>query len=979
MEDLERAILVALDPFADPNVKLQANQYYAQVKASPDACNLALGLFMKSPASAPEIRFMALQMLEEVLQASYEALEPNFRVLVRQRLWKYLSEEMPETEVIYIKTKLVVVLVILFKNQYLQEWPTFFDELLSLLETTKGTPKFPTMVDLFLRFSVTIDTEVVSLLIVRSSKETALNTLIKDKMRERDVARLAAVWFDILASHHQSNPEIACEALHVIGLYVSWIDVTIFVHPTFMNMLYQLLSVNSVRSAACQCLVEIVAKGMKPADKLRMIHELQLVSILDRLQLDDEDFTDHVAKLVNMIGLELCKCWEEFDNFSDAQTVTFTLIQQLFPHLTLLLSNEYDDTTLIVFDFLEHYLAVLKRQKKLAGGQISEQLRDNLVALLRVLVMKMNCDEDSFQFGEDAGESEALFLDMRKSLKQYVDAIAVIDYNLYLNFHATEICQRLDVIAASPTAHSWSYPELTLHLLYLIGEPIKGPLQFVTVAENGTSTMTLFGTMLEKMITSNISSYPHESVAPIFFENVARYAGFFESCPQYIPNVLQAFVDVRGLHHSSTSVRCRVNYLFLRFVKTMRLRLLPYVEHVITNVQDLLLVARPPPPPNDANSDVSSIASEFDSQLYLFEAIGMLISLEGIVPVKQEAMLQAILAPLLVNIQDIMEKESEKLGEEAVIYHLNHLITAIGSVGKGFPDHEQAAKNAPVALWPHVFQQAMNAILVVLTQLNASTVIREAARFTFQRMVGCMGTLSLPYTHHLLKAGLLAGGVAREVIDFLPVISLIMHKFQPHEILQDILGPLMERIFFFLNQPANGTDDLVILNDMRKAYLTFIGNIFNEDLEAVLVSSPQMQPMLQSVLAYASNLSDPISAKIALSVLSKTVAPIPGYSQFIYASIVPILFQLPVSPEFNMQNGDFILIFTEIATLHKVILATLGLEYVDYLLKVYFVGIQCPDELAREFTMALQKLDIKQFKKYLQVGHALLHLLHLST
>lgn len=88
-------------------------------------------------------------------------------------------------------------------------------------------------------------------------------------------------------------------------------------------------------------------------------------------------------------------------------------------------------------------------------------------------------------------------------------------------------------------------------------------------------------------MTADVVSFPHVSIAPLFFENIVRYTGFFDlHFPEYIPDVLSALVrpDGSGLHHSSIKVKNRVFYLFLRFVKVMRDKLLEYRETILMNI-----------------------------------------------------------------------------------------------------------------------------------------------------------------------------------------------------------------------------------------------------------------------------------------------------------------------------------------------------------------------------------------------------------
>jgi exportin-T len=168
-----------------------------------------------------------------------------------------------------------------------------------------------------------------------------------------------------------------------------------------------------------------------------------------------------------------------------------------------------------------------------------------------------------------------------------------------------------------------------------------------------------------------------------FFENIARYYQFFEQRPAQLPQALSAFVDTRGLHHPVKQIRTRCWYLFQRFVKNLRPKMAPYVENVLSSIGDLLSIqAEPVVETNNMDGMPIPAASTFDSQLYLFETVGLLISMEGIDPMKQTEYLKIVLEPLVEGIQKSMNQPVNP-EDELFLLQLHHYIMAIGSVAKG--------------------------------------------------------------------------------------------------------------------------------------------------------------------------------------------------------------------------------------------------------------------------------------------------------
>lgn len=65
----------------------------------------------------------------------------------------------------------------------------------------------------------------------------------------------------------------------------------------------------------------------------------------------------------------------------------------------------------------------------------------------------------------------------------------------------------------------------------------------------------------------------------------------------------------------------------------------------------------------------------------------------------------------------------------------------------------------------------------VLQTYNQIELIRDAARFSFARFITCLGGEILPYLPTLIN-GLLTECQITELVDFLPFIGLIAHKYK---------------------------------------------------------------------------------------------------------------------------------------------------------------------------------------------------------
>jgi hypothetical protein len=117
---------------------------------------------------------------------------------------------------------------------------------------------------------------------------------------------------------------------------LGWIDINLIVNGTMLPLILKFLGVTELREKACECLQEIVKKGMDPFAKIALLAKLKLVPLLSTISMvirifqefstptlknifsnilkkmrilffqdDDVDYLENVAILVNSIGDEI--------------------------------------------------------------------------------------------------------------------------------------------------------------------------------------------------------------------------------------------------------------------------------------------------------------------------------------------------------------------------------------------------------------------------------------------------------------------------------------------------------------------------------------------------------------------------------------------------------------------------------------------------------------------------------------------------
>lgn len=127
----------------------------------------------------------------------------------------------------------------------------------------------------------------------------------------------------------------------------------------------------------------------------------------------------------------------------------------------------------------------------------------------------------------------------------------------------------------------------------------------------------------------------------------------------------------------------------------------------------------------------------------------------------------------------------------------------------------------------------------------------------------------------------------------------------------------------------------------------------NVDSTSILNSSSSSDSSQMS----ASGPQPPPTPKVAL----------PGFDQFLYSSIVPILFEIP--RKICLKDAQsMLLVMGEIANFHRIVFwGAKKEEYAQFLTTVFFPSVlQCPQDVTLSFVDALRTKDGKAFRKYLQ-------------
>ncbi|KAK3356964.1 armadillo-type protein [Lasiosphaeria hispida] len=989
---IESAIEIAWNPSSEQSLKTQAFEFLNQLRSDPQGWQICTNLFTRDPKPSDIVRLVSLEIINNAVHS--ESLDGPSLIYLRDSLLDYArrmygGSAQSQPDPAHLQNKLTQTLTYLFVSLYKEGWESFIDDFLAL--TT--LPNSSTLRDnapgvvLYLRLLGSIHDEIADLMLTRQGNEAKRNNDLKDLIRERDMRKIAGSWQDIIAKHGAHNDSVVEMTLRVLSKWVSWIDISLVINEGMLNLLLPLVGranptggEDKVRDAAVDTFTEIVAKKMKPGDKTELILILRLREIVSQL-LDspplnnfkgtaryDTDLAEAVAKLVNTIMTDIVRVLEDNKVENDTRAKAEQLLQDFLPSLLRLFSDEYDEICSTVIPSLTDILTFLRKIENLPSAY-----SDMLPLILNAIVSKMRYDETTSWGNEDEQTDEAEFQELRKRLQILQKSVAAVDQSLYIDFLSNLVAGMFSNLEQQGSQMDWRDLDLALYEIYLFGELALPNAGLTQKSQPNAVAAERLAAMMSKMVESGIANFPHPAILLQYMEICVRFPAFFETHQHYIPQVLENFV--RLVHHNHVRVRTRSWYLFLRFVKQLRGQVGNVARTVIESISDLLPI-KAEVTSNDADDDMSSDESDhsadavFNSQLYLFEAVGCISSTMATPEADQALYARSVVEPLFSDMS--VHLPQAKSGDAQAILQIHHIVMALGTLAIGFADWSANQTNRrppPPKPISDEFSRAAEAILIALNELNTNGEIRAACRSAFSRLLGVLGAAVLPQLPQWIEGLLSRSSSKDEMAMFLRLLEQVVYNFKGeiYSILDLLLTPLLERVFGGLSEPISGTDDEIQLQELRREYVSFVQVILVNDLGGVLVSAANQgafESLVSSIITISKTMShgNLVASRIGFNCLtrmasqwggpdivtisenpgaSRAPAPaIPGFDQFMIDRFHTACWEVMQDANFKPFNdAQAKQIMNEISGLQQTIYAKTGDAFIQHMQTVTFPQI----------------------------------------
>ncbi|TYG49022.1 hypothetical protein ES288_D10G061200v1 [Gossypium darwinii] len=968
MDDVEKAILISFDESGaiDSELKLQAVNFCQKIKETPSICSLCIEklCFCK----LVQVQFWCLQALQEVIRVKYGSMSLEEKNFIRKSIFSMACLEGINDKMCvvldspaFIKNKLSQVLVTLIYFEYPLIWSSVFVDFLPHL--SKGA----VVIDMFSRLLNALDDELVSMDYPRTAEEVAVAGRVKDAMRNQCVPQIVRAWYDIVSMYRNTDPETCVTVLDCMRRYVSWIDIGLIVNDAFIPLLFELILVDGLseqlRAAAAGCVLAVVSKRMDAHSKLSLLKSLQISRVFGLVSDDnDSDLVSAIAALITGYAVEVLECSKRV-NTEDAKVISMELLDEVLPTVFYVMQNCEMDAAFSIVQFLSGYVATMKTHSSLQENQML-----HISQILEVIRTQIRYDpmyRNNLDMVDMIGvEEESRMLEFRKDLFVLLRNVGRVAPEVTRIFIRNSLASAI----SSSSDKNAEEVEAALSLLYALGETMSDEAMRVG---NG-----LLSEMVTNLLSTRFPCHSNRLVALVYLETIARYMKFIQENVQYIPLVLAAFLDERGIHHPNIYVSRRASYLFMRIVKLLKSKLVPFIETILQSLQDV--VAR-----FTSMNLASREPAGSEDGAYVFEAIGLLIGMEDVSLEKQSDYLSSLLTPLCQQVEvTLMNAKALNPDESSLqIANIQQIIVAINALSKGFSERLVTSSRPAIG---HMFKQTLDVLLQILVVFPKVEPLRTKVLSFIHRMVDTLGASVFPYLPKALEQ-LLAESEPKEMVGFLLLLNQLICKFSTlvRDILEEVFPTISGRVFSAIQRVVDSsvtetnTEEIRELQELQKTLYTFLHVIATHDLSSVFLS-PRSRDYLTSIMQLLLHTSchhkDIVTRKACVQIFIKLIKDwcakssgeekVPGFKSFIIETFATncCLYSV-LDKSFEFGDANTLVLFGEIVLAQKVMYEKFG---DDFLLHFVSKGFPSPQNLAEQYCQKLKGNDIKALRSYYQ-------------
>lgn len=966
-QQIYQAVDIGLNPCIDADLKVQAVKFINEVKKSEEGYNTCFLIICRSLNEKIEDKyiFFAFQVIEEnvgrVCESELFRLKNEILMFIEEELTKKKNYSM------HLRNKVTHILGKMFCHMYLGCDSMFLKDIVSRFTSSEVG------VDYCIKIMIAIHFEIGDKHRNENGEILERNRLIKDRMRAQDMDDMVSFWYRVLTNFSDNN-DIISNTLKVIGYYVEWMDICLFVRKDFIYSIRLYIKKPNTRNSAFLALRELISKKMKPVPKMQLLSFFSFNSTIDftETDLNDEIYLECLSKFKSQHGLELLKLLEN-NKEKELLDELNAQLQKLWDIILRLYDNYSENVYQSVFSFIKNFLTLCKKNIEIYST-------DLIMTLLNKTMMMMKVKNDDF-------DSYSSFCDSkRKELILIQNKISVLIPDLYLDQLITLIENSL---FQNTDSADWKKLELGLIQLNNYIDSLKNNILNLKKNEFiNNKYFLILKTFLTQLLESDSLLFLNNKINQILFFNLItsdlKFLKTIFNQSEYQNKILSLLISSYGLFSTDYDIKYKTAILTLKFIKTFKneLNFGAFGESLILKLQPMLKIDSKTLN-QDSNSETNT-NDFFAFQLCLYEIVGIITTY---LPQK----LNVVDSLFQMNFNDLeicIKTNSDNMGTQNNAAHIKYLLMTLGTFLKGI--NENLTNEFKILLQEKINYFSEIVLFTLKTFLNCK-IVRNSLIFAFSKIILISNKGFSEFFSTILSTDFL------ELDEITSLFGLLTHtvyqsKTDPsiYFLLNSIMSPLIINTFQTIDKfqsDLSSTDIKIQHDNLKKAFGNFVASLISNHVSSLLISNENKElfpRILNNLFIYSTQISDFQIAKLSMSTLINVViyfdnhgslldnkdiysslsAPVDGINDFLSKNITKLVFDLSFSNIYSTSDIHGLENLYELMSiLIKKFYEKNKSNYSSYLYSA-LVNMGMNQDLFNNFLYNLELLDENSFKSY---------------
>ncbi|KAJ3437608.1 exportin-t [Anaeramoeba flamelloides] len=973
-----------------------------ELKQSNESWKIAVYGFFNVKCNNLLTRFHCITILTEFLDSRHRLLSNEEKNEINKLILQWVAEH-PEDDDFFLTKKISQLFVIQVRTNYPNVLENIWNDLLSAVKLTIENESLKGL--FFLAETLeSLDYQISARDENRSEFEYERNNLILNSMTESGIINqiFELIYQSISELKDSQSIELVKSCLKSFTLHIHWIEFSLVNNENFYQLLFGLLSYTQYREEIIRLFIEILIKPIDYQTKIQLIEQLELVSFLEKnVKTDENDIEENdlkyfslLSRLSGALGSEYLIALDEIvskiykdqkkQSSTNSKTTMSTSFDEVWLRFTTLLPLIFQQSVVSDDSLIDELIPFFHRLTKhfsktiFHHGNLNKDEVEMMKNLLLVISTKIKYTDDYDFYDQD--EYEQNFDRIRYELISIFRQINR-DCGTIVNEYVFNILDNLFSLLNQNNNLHFSDIEcsLSLFLETLYPKPTEE-----LINKNGD-----FRKFLQQILQNEkITRSGNYSITHKLFWIIVRYTRGFKRVNEFIPAVLECFLDERGIKNPDRKVRSECSPLFLRFTEDLKFQLTRYTNDIIMEIQPLLEIEIPTIN-NNNNNNKNNKNNQFlsnNSQLPLFQALGEILSARNFILMgsnfqndnnqennplfqKKNNRHEIMLTPKDIGITDIEKALNEQKELISLILtpvfdtmkklfeyqtngeFLNNIysvtfsecLQALISFLKGFFSIKTERKSE---IHNFIIEKTSEEIIKAIETVPNYEIIRQRIVSYCYCIAKVIQSDSIPIFMNIFSKMYETSANSKDFEDLTRLLIRYIESFseQMCDLLDEVLNDIFQKIFKILEKDEQncqkGSEYWREIVELKNSFCNLL-TTFIQKCPNLLISENNAQylqdtlNMVITIIKENTEQSELIFTAFQFfrRAISTWGEKFEGFLDFVYDNTVNIMFQIPLLPDFQPRSYEGEKVLSEINTIQRELIKLNGQNYLKFLVE----------------------------------------------